>query len=71
MRKPLSLKHRVKIVGRPIDITHTDIRKTFARARAEQDAARKAREQYISDWDAALAEYTMRERESKVRTLRK
>jgi hypothetical protein len=36
MRKPLSLAHRVKIVGRKVDLQHTDIRATFARARREQ-----------------------------------
>jgi len=42
-RKPLSLAHKVKIVGRKIDLTRTNVAETFARARKE--LAEKERQQ--------------------------
>lgn len=44
MRKPLSLAHKVKIVGRKIDLQHTDVAATFRRIRAEQTANTRERE---------------------------
>lgn len=41
MRKQLSLKHKVKIVGRVIDLGHTDLKVTFARVRAQLAAQAK------------------------------
>ena len=43
MRKPLSLKHKVQIQGRTIDLRHTDLRATFARVRREMEAAARER----------------------------
>lgn len=43
MRKPLSLAHKVKIVGRKIDLQHTDVGATFRRVRTEQQANTRER----------------------------
>lgn len=49
MRRPLSLKHKVIIPGgRAVDLQHTDLRATFARARREQEANKREREAKVA-----------------------
>lgn len=47
------MKHasRVKIVGRRIDLLHTDVAATFRRVRAEQARNAREREQKVSQID--------------------
>ena len=37
----MKLKHKVQIVGRKIDLLHTDVAETFARIRREQAAVKR------------------------------
>jgi hypothetical protein len=48
MRKQLSLAHKVIVPGRRIDLQHTDVAATFARARAEQARNQKEVEQVVT-----------------------
>jgi len=48
LRKPLSLAHKVKIVGRRIDLTRTDVAETFKRVRRELATEVKHKEPKIT-----------------------
>ena len=47
-------KHKVQIVGRKIDLLHTDVAETFARIRREQAAVAKEREQKVTPLKRAV-----------------